>query len=73
MKIGVTGINGRMGKTIANLILRNNIVELSCALTRNSSNLENVDLGEFLGFEKNGSKITSNIDEFLTNCDAVID
>ncbi len=73
MKIGVTGITGRMGKTIASLVLQHELVELSSALIRADSQLVGSDLGEFLGFEKSGAKIVSNIDQFLQNCDAVID
>ncbi|NBV05936.1 MAG: 4-hydroxy-tetrahydrodipicolinate reductase [Proteobacteria bacterium] len=73
MKIGVTGITGRMGRTIASIVLQDSLVELSCALTRKGSGQESEDLGEFLGFEKNGSKMISDVDQFLQNCDAVID
>jgi 4-hydroxy-tetrahydrodipicolinate reductase len=73
MKIGVTGITGRMGRTIASLVLQDALVELSSALVRQGSGLEDGDLGEFLGFEKSGAKMTSNIDHFMQSCDAVID
>lgn len=72
MKIGVTGITGRMGRAIASLVLQDELVELSCALVRAGSG-EGEDLGEFLGFEKSNTKTISNIDLFLQNCDAVID
>ncbi len=73
MKIGVTGITGRMGKTIAALVLQDVLVELSCALTRSGSKYEGADIGEFLGFEKSNTKIVSNVGEFVKNCDAIID
>lgn len=73
MKIGVTGISGRMGKTIAATILQDSIVELASGLVRPGSELAGRNLSEFLGFDKNGAKITANIDEFIANCDAVID
>lgn len=73
MKIGVTGITGRMGRTIATLVLHDSVAELSCALTRAGSELEGEDLGEFLGFTSNGSQIISDVNLFLQNCDAVID
>ncbi len=73
MKIGVTGITGRMGRTIATLVLQDSVVELSSALTRKGQANENDDLGEFLGFEKNGGKMISDLDQFIQNCDAVID
>lgn len=73
MKIGVTGITGRMGRTIATLVLQDELVELSSALIRQGGGQEVEDLGEFLGFEKTGTKTTASIDQFLQNCDAVID
>jgi 4-hydroxy-tetrahydrodipicolinate reductase len=73
MKIGVTGINGRMGRTIATLVLQDAIAELKSGLVRSGSDLSGSDIGEFLGFNKNGNKLTSNIDEFINSCDAIID
>ncbi len=73
MKIGVTGIGGRMGQAVAQNILQDSVVELASALTRKGGELEGVDLGEFFGLEKNNITITSNIDEFISKCDAIID
>ncbi|MDX2083213.1 MAG: 4-hydroxy-tetrahydrodipicolinate reductase, partial [Rickettsiales bacterium] len=73
MKIGVTGITGRMGRTIATLVLQDELVELASGLGRKGSGNEDADLGEFLGFEKSNSKIVSDINLFLQSCDAVID
>lgn len=73
MKIGVTGITGRMGRTIATLVLQEVLVELSAGLVREDGGLVGSDLGEFLGFEKSGVKLTSNIDQFVQSCDAIID
>lgn len=73
MKIGVTGITGRMGRTIASMVLQDTVTELSSALVRESGGQENQDLGEFLGFEKNNAKMVSNIDQFIQSCDAIID
>lgn len=73
MKIGVTGITGRMGRTIASLVTQDEVVELSCALIRKGQGHENDDLGEFLGFETSGGKMISDLDQFMQSCDAVID
>lgn len=73
MKIGITGITGRMGRTIASLVLQDSVVELSSALVRKGQGHENDDLGEFLGFEPNGGKMISDLDQFLQSCDAIID
>lgn len=73
MKIGVTGISGRMGQTIGQLVLSDSIVELSSAFVRQGNNFDGVDLGEFFGIEKSGNLITSNIDNFFKSSDAIID
>ncbi len=73
MKIGVTGINGRMGRTIATLVLQDPVAELVSGLARKESGLEGQDLGEFLGFEKSGNKVVTDIDVFMQKCDAIID
>ncbi len=73
MKIGVTGITGKMGRTIARLIIENSLVELSCGLTRQGGQNEGEDFAEFLGYTKSGAKIISDIDQFVQNSDAIID
>lgn len=73
MKIGVTGASGRMGQAIAKLIIQDDVVELAGGLVRKGNEFDGRDFNEFLGFEKGEVKITSNIDEFIRNCDAVID
>ncbi len=73
MKIGITGITGKMGRTIAALVLQDSIAELASALVRKNSGYEGSDLGEFLGFEKSGTKMTSDLDQFVQNCEAIID
>ena len=73
MKIGVSAIKGKMSRTIAGLVMQDSIAELKSALVKKDSNIEGDDLGEFLGFNKNNIAITSNIEQFVKNCDAVID
>lgn len=73
MKIGVTGISGKMGKVIAELVAAHPIAELTAGFVRAGNNFDGIDLGEFLGQEKTGYKITSDLDIFFKNCDAIID
>jgi 4-hydroxy-tetrahydrodipicolinate reductase len=73
MKIGITAIAGRMGKTIGNLVLQDSIAELKSGLVRAGSKFHGEDIAQFFGFEKSGNKITANIDEFIDVCDAIID
>lgn len=62
-----------MGRTIAGLVLQDVVVELTCGLVREDSGHEGQDLGEFIGFEKNGAKAISDIGKFVKSCDAIID
>ena len=73
MKIGVTGIAGRMGRVIAQAVLADPICELTAGFVREGNNFDGMDLGEFLGQEKTGHNITSNLDNFFKSCDAIID
>ena len=61
MKIGITGITGKMGQAIANLVHQDDIAELCTGLVRQNSGSENIDLGEMLGFEKINKFTTSDI------------
>lgn len=73
MKIGITGISGKMGQTIAKLVLKDVIAEITSGFVRKGNNFDGVDIGEFLGQDKTGHKLTSDIDEFFGECEAVID
>lgn len=73
MKIGVTGVSGRMGKVIAELVAADPIAELATGFVRKGNNFDGADLGEFLGQEKTGYKITSDLDQFVKSCEAIID
>lgn len=73
MKIGITGITGKMGRTIAKLVDQDPIAQLTAGLVREGNGFDKADIGEFLGKEASGFAITSNIDEFFANCDAAID
>jgi 4-hydroxy-tetrahydrodipicolinate reductase len=73
MKIGITAITGKMSKKIAELVALNPVVELAGGLVRQGNNFDGADLGEFVGQEKSGNKITSDIDNFFKHCDGIID
>lgn len=73
MKIGVSAITGKMGLTIAKIVHQHNIAELSSGLVRKGNNFCHQDLGIFLGYEKSGYTITSDINDFIQHCQAVID
>lgn len=74
MKIGITGIRGRMARALALEIINNNLFDISGALVRQGYDEVGEDIGEFLGLEnKTNSKITDNLEELFENSDAVID
>jgi 4-hydroxy-tetrahydrodipicolinate reductase len=73
MKIGVTGVTGKMSRTIGRLIVEDTLVDLSCGLTRKGGANEGEDFAEFLGYSKSGTKIISDLDQFVKDSDAIID
>jgi 4-hydroxy-tetrahydrodipicolinate reductase len=73
MKIGITGITGKMGRSIAKLVDEDPIAQISTGLVRAGNGFDKTDIGELLGKEKSGHLITSNVDDFFFNCEAVID
>lgn len=73
MKIGVTGINGKMGRAIGRLIIEDELIDLSCGLTRKGGANEGEDFSEFLGYSKSTSKIICDIEQFVKESDAIID
>lgn len=73
MKIGITGIRGRMAKALAIEIINNNLFDISGALVRKGYDEVGQDIGEFLGTEKTNSLVTDDIKKLFNDSDAVID
>jgi len=73
MKIGITGIRGRMAKALAIEIINNNLFDISGALVRSGYDEVGEDIGEFFGLEKTNSLITDNLEKLFDESDAVID
>lgn len=73
MKIGVCGITGKMGKTIATLVAQSEILDLAGGLVRKDSGYEDIDIGEFLGLNKSHTFTTADLNQFVLACDAIID
>jgi 4-hydroxy-tetrahydrodipicolinate reductase len=73
MKIGITGINGKMGKVVANAAINHPLIEIALAFAREENKLDNQDLGLFLGHKKLGVNITSDLDKLFLESDIVID
>lgn len=74
MKIGITGIRGRMAKALALEIIRNNLFDISGALVRPGYDEVGEDIGDFLGLDKQtNSLITDNLEKLFDESDAIID
>lgn len=72
MKIGITGINGKMGKNIALEILEQGLT-LSSALIESKYAENGMDLGEFLNQKKTNTFITDDVEKLFELSDIIID
>ncbi len=73
MKIGIIGINGRMGKSVAKTILQNDLNDISGGLVRLGSEIVGKDLGAIIGEANLGINATDNLEHLVKNSDVVID
>ncbi|MDA7705393.1 4-hydroxy-tetrahydrodipicolinate reductase [Rickettsiales bacterium] len=73
MKIGITGINGRMGTQIAQLVYQNDITEIAFGLVDKKLGLDGQNIGEIIGIKNINLEANSDIDKLFKNSDAVID
>ena len=73
MKIGIIGITGRMGQSIAKTVLANDLNDISAGLVRLGSNLVGGDISKIIGGEDLGVKATDNLEDLVKNSDAIID
>lgn len=73
MKIGITGINGRMGTQIAQLVHKNDITEIAFGLVDKKLGLDGQTIGEITGIKDLNLKASSDIDGLFQKSDAVID
>lgn len=72
-KLGVFGVNGRMGRKIVEAANDHLQVELSAASVRASSSLIGVDVGELVGHEKIGLAIEEGTSSLIQKADVWID
>ncbi len=73
MKIGIIGINGRMGKIVATEVIKNDFTDISGGLVRMGSPLVGNDIGSIIGREILSIKATDNLETLVANCEVVID
>lgn len=74
MKIGITGIRGRMSTALALEIINNSLFDISGALVRQGYDEVGEDIGEFLDLDKKtNSIITDDLEQLFDDSEAVID
>ncbi len=74
MKIGITGIKGKMARALALEIINHNLFDISGALVRQGYDEVGEDIGEFLGLDrKTNSLITDDIEKLFNESDVIID
>ncbi len=73
MKIGIVGITGRMGKSVARLVIENEITDVAGGITKSDDELLGKDIGQILGLEKLGVEISDDLDDLFQKSDVIID
>ena len=73
MKIGISGITGKMGKVLIEQVTANEFLELASGLVRKNSALIGDDIGKITNRENLGILATDNLEDFVKNSTAIID
>jgi len=73
MKIGITGINGRMGAQIAQLVCKNDITEIAFGLVDKKFGLDGKNIGDITSIKGLDLNASSDIDALFQSSDVVID
>jgi 4-hydroxy-tetrahydrodipicolinate reductase len=73
MKIGIIGISGRMGKSVAKAALKDDLHDISAGLVRLGSDLVGKDIGAIIGGDNLGVVATDNLEELVRNSEVIID
>ena len=74
MKIGIHGINGKMGLAIAHEIITHPGLELAAASVRNGHDWAGKRLCDVAGLPHDCTvRVTSNLDQFCAAVDVVVD
>ncbi len=73
LRVAVTGVAGRMGKTLVETIKATQGVLLSAAIDRPDSSLIGVDIGELAGGGKTGIAVSGDLESVLDSFDVLVD
>ncbi|MGB9341440.1 MAG: 4-hydroxy-tetrahydrodipicolinate reductase, partial [Polyangiales bacterium] len=72
-QVAIHGAAGRMGQSIAAVLSEDLEASLVAAMDREGSELIGRDMGVLTGAAPSGVRITSDVEEFLSNVEVVID
>ncbi len=73
VQVAIHGAAGRMGQSIALVLNDDSRVNLVAAMDREGSELIGRDMGQLAGGAPSGVCVTSDVEEFLSNVEVVID
>ncbi|MFW2389624.1 MAG: 4-hydroxy-tetrahydrodipicolinate reductase [Polyangiales bacterium] len=73
VQVAIHGAAGRMGQSIASVLDEDLDASLVAAMDREGSELLGRDMGALCGGAPSGVQITSDVEEFLSNVEVVID
>lgn len=73
LRVAVTGVAGRMGRTLVETIKASQGVLLTAAIARPDSGLIGVDVGELAGTGKSGITVVSDLEQVLDSFDVLVD
>ncbi len=72
-RIAVTGIAGRMGRTLSEAIVAHDGVSLAAAVERLDSSVIGIDAGELTGIGRNAVAVVADLRAVIADVDVVID
>ncbi|MFH1878972.1 MAG: 4-hydroxy-tetrahydrodipicolinate reductase [Candidatus Omnitrophota bacterium] len=73
LRIGISGVCGKMGQRIADLALRDPNMDITLALEKQGSPCKGKDLGEIVGLGDLGIEVTDDLAGFCKDIDCLID
>lgn len=73
LRIGISGVCGKMGRRIASLALKDPELKIACALEKEETGFVGKDIGKALNIEKTGLVIMSDFESACKGIDCLID
>ncbi|MFV0276729.1 MAG: 4-hydroxy-tetrahydrodipicolinate reductase [Parahaliea sp.] len=73
VRVGITGVAGRMGRTLVEAVAATPGLQLAVALERPDSSLIGTDAGELAGMGRNGVSVSGELAQVIGDIDVLID